>query len=98
MHGLFEIPFRFSIVHTDAVEVRVDLIGGDLVGHGAEMQGQLRNVAAVVGGEALAFLVDGGMFNKLVVGLLESGNNIAGLLYQRAVITFLEAHIFFCLV
>jgi hypothetical protein len=98
VHGLFEIPFRSSLVHTDAVEVGVDLIGGYLVGHDTKMQGQLRDVAAVVGGEALALLVDGGMFNKLAVGLPEPRHHIAGLLHQRAVITFLEAHNFLCLV
>ena len=80
---------------TDAVQVGVDLIDGDLMWHDAEVQGQLRYVAAVVGSQARALLVDGSMLNKLMVGLLKAGHYIAGLLYQGAIITFLEAHNFF---
>ncbi|MFN7371522.1 MAG: hypothetical protein ACK5SK_04435 [Cyclobacteriaceae bacterium] len=94
MHGLCEIPFRLSFVHTAAIQVRVDLFGGNKVRHRAKMQGKLGYVAAVIGEQASALLVDGRMFNKLAVGLPESNHPVTGLLHQCAVITFFEAHNF----
>jgi hypothetical protein len=52
------------------------------------MQSELREVAAVVDDQAFAFLVDGGMFDKLAVRLPESGDSITGLLHKRVLKIF----------
>ena len=54
-------------------------IDRDPMGHQSEMQSKLCDVAAVIGNQAFAFLVDGCVFNKLLPGRLETWNRVAGL-------------------
>ena len=84
--GLFEVSLRLSFRGGDVIEVSSDFPDGNEVRHLTEVEGHLSDVAAVVRGERLALLVNGGVFNEFLPGSLKSGHDVIGLTGQGVVI------------
>ena len=94
VNGLFEVAFGFILVYTEAIEIGVELIGRDEMGHAVKLECHLGDTATVVLNETGAVLSEGSLFNKLMIVSFELWHGVAGLLHQRVEVVLFEAHNF----